>query len=74
MEMSSKLNENVAMQTITSLVDDEPPMVSEDAEPLTLLVGNEYEMGWRSVHIHGKNESVYIKETGAGLLLKVIAK
>ena len=74
MEMSSKLNENVAMQTITSLVDGEPPMVSKDAEPLTLLVGNEYEMGWRSVHIHGKNESVYIKETGAGLLLKVIAK
>jgi len=72
MEMSS--NENVEMHTITYLVSDEPPMVSKDAEPLSLLVGNEYEMGWRSVHIHGKNESVYIKETGAGLLLKVIAK
>ena len=59
MEMSSKLNENVAMQTITSLVDDEPPMVSEDAEPLTLLVGNEYEMGWRSVHPRQKRVGVH---------------
>ena len=30
------------------------PLISEEAEPLNKLIGNEYELGWRSVWIHTK--------------------
>lgn len=39
---------------------NEHPLVSQDAEPLKHLHGNEYELGWRSIWIHTPKEAVRI--------------
>lgn len=47
------------------------PMISEDAEPLTHVVGNEYDLTWRSVWVHGQRQSVRLLETPHGIRIEV---
>lgn len=67
---STKSMENEISLTITP--DD--PMVSPDAVPLTHVVGNEYDMTWRSVWIHGQKQSVRLLETSTGMKIEVMNK
>ena len=48
-------------------VEPSDPMVDENAAPLTHVIGNEYDMTWRSVWIHGTTQSVRLVETGSGM-------
>lgn len=50
------------------------PLISEDAEPLTKLIGNEYELGWRSVWIHTPDEAVRIVYRDSRLCVEVVRK
>lgn len=43
------------------------PLISEESEPLTHVVGNEFELGWRSVWIHTPRESIRLVYTPEGL-------
>ena len=52
----------------------EHPLISEDAEPLHHLIGNEYELGWRSVWIHTQQEAVRIEYRNSRLVLTVVRK
>lgn len=52
----------------------EHPLISEDAEPLHHLIGNEYELGWRSVWIHTPQEAVRIEYRNSRLVLTVVRK
>ena len=55
-------------------VQPQEPMFAEDAKPLTDVIGNEYDMTWRSVWIHGTTQSVRLVETGSGMKIEVMAK
>ena len=50
------------------------PLISEEAEPLIKLIGNEYELGWRSVWIHTPDEAVRIEYRNSRLVLSVVRK
>lgn len=50
------------------------PLISEEAEPLRKLIGNEYELGWRSVWIHTPDEAVRIEYRNSRLVLTVVRK
>lgn len=50
------------------------PLISEDAQPLTKLVGNEYELGWRSVWIHTPQEAVRLLYKNSRLEITVVRK
>ena len=50
------------------------PMISEEAYPLTRLIGNEYELGWRSVWIHTPDEAVRIEYRNSRLVVTVVRK
>jgi len=52
----------------------EHPLISEDAEPLHHLIGNEYELGWRSVWIHTPKEAVRIEYRNSRLVVTVVRK
>ena len=52
----------------------EHPLISEDAEPLHHLIGNEYELGWRSVWIHTPQEAVRIEYRNSRLVFTVVRK
>jgi hypothetical protein len=54
--------------------DITPPLISEAAEPLTHLIGNEYELGWRSVWIHTPDEAVRVQYRDSRLVLTVVRK
>jgi hypothetical protein len=43
------------------------PLISEESEPLVHIVGNEFDLGWRSVWIHTPRESVRLVYTPEGL-------
>jgi len=51
-----------------------PPLISEEAEPLLHLIGNEYELGWRSVWIHTPQEAVRIEYRNSRLVVTVVRK
>ena len=55
-------------------VEPSDPMVDENAAPLTHVIGNEYDMTWRSVWIHGTTQSVRLVETVSGMKIEVMAK
>jgi len=50
------------------------PMISEEAEPLQHLIGNEYQLGWRSVWIHTEKEAVRVEYRNSRLVLTVVRK
>lgn len=50
------------------------PLISEEAEPLTKLIGNEYELGWRSVWIHTPHEALRVEYRNSRLVLTVVRK
>lgn len=50
------------------------PLISEEAEPLVHLIGNEYELGWRSVWIHTEKEAVRVEYRNSRLVLTVVRK
>ena len=50
------------------------PMISEEAYPLKRLIGNEYELGWRSVWIHTPKEAVRIEYRNSRLVVTVVRK
>lgn len=50
------------------------PLISEAAEPLELLCGNEYQLGWRSVWIHTEKEAVRILYKNSRLEITVVRK
>lgn len=50
------------------------PLISEEAEPLNKLIGNEYELGWRSVWIHTPDEAVRIEYRNSRLVVTVVRK
>ena len=52
----------------------EHPLIIEDAEPLHHLIGNEYELGWRSVWIHTPKEAVRIEYRNSRLVVTVVRK
>lgn len=54
------------------MVDE--PMISESAEPLTHLIGNEYDLGWRSVWIHTPHEAVRVEYRNSRLVLTIVRK
>lgn len=65
------------MQNEISLIVPEPeeqPLVAEDAPPLVHVVGNEFDMQWRSVWIHGQKQSVRLLETSTGMKIEVMNK
>jgi len=66
---------NISMEN-EILIEVKPtdPMVAHDAAPLTHVVGNEYDMTWRSVWIHGTTQSVRLVETGSGMKIEVMQK
>ena len=53
------------------MVDE--PMISEFADPLKHLIGNEYELGWRSVWIHTPHEAVRVEYRNS-LVLTIVRK
>ena len=53
-------------------VKPQDPMVDADASPLTHVVGNEFDMTWRSVWIHGQKQSVRLLETSTGMKIEVM--
>ncbi len=54
------------------MVDE--PMISEFADPLKHLIGNEYELGWRSVWIHTPHEAVRVEYRNSRLVLTIVRK
>lgn len=65
------------MQNEISLIVPEPeeqPLVDEDAPPLVHVVGNEFDLQWRSVWIHGQKQSVRLLETSTGMKIEVMNK
>lgn len=50
------------------------PMISEEEQPLTHLIGNEYELGWRSVWVHTPDEAVRIEYRNSRLVVTVVRK
>lgn len=65
------------MQNEISLIVPEPeeqPLVAEDAAPLVHVVGNEFDLQWRSVWIHGQKQSVRLLETSTGMKIEVMNK
>lgn len=50
------------------------PLISEEAEPLKHLIGNEYELGWRSVWVHTPQEAVRIEYRNSRLVVTVVRK
>lgn len=50
------------------------PMISEEAEPLHHLIGNEYELGWRSVWIHTPKEAVRVEYRNSRVVITVVRK
>ena len=50
------------------------PLISEEEEPLTHLIGNEYMLGWRSVWIHTPKEAVRIEFRNSRLITTVVRK
>lgn len=50
------------------------PMISEEEQPLTHLLGNEYELGWRSVWVHTPDEAVRIEYRNSRLVVTVVRK
>ena len=68
-ESTTNSMENEISITITPEND---PWVSEDSPPLTHVVGNEYDMTWRSVWIHGQKQSVRLLETSTGIKIEVM--
>jgi hypothetical protein len=50
------------------------PLISEDAEPLHHLIGNEYQLGWRSVWIHTPQEAVRIEYRDSRIIMTVVRK
>ena len=52
----------------------EQPLISEEANPLIHLIGNEYQLGWRSVWIHTPDEAVRVEYRNSRLVLTVVRK
>lgn len=50
------------------------PLISEEAEPLIHLIGNEYQLGWRSVWLHTPDEAVRVEYRNSRLVLTVVRK
>ena len=50
------------------------PLISEEAEPLIHLIGNEYQLGWRSVWLHTPDEAVRIEYRNSRLVVTVVRK
>lgn len=50
------------------------PMISEEEEPLTHLIGNEYKLGWRSIWLHTDKEAVRVEYRNSRLVLTVVRK
>jgi hypothetical protein len=50
------------------------PLISEEADPLIHLIGNEYHLGWRSVWIHTPKEAVRIEYRNSRLIVTVSRK
>ena len=69
---SIKIMENEISLTVTQ--PEEQPLVAEDALPLVHVVGNEFDMQWRSVWIHGQKQSVRLLETSTGMKIEVMNK
>lgn len=50
------------------------PLISEEAQPLIHLIGNEYQLGWRSVWLHTPDEAVRIEYRNSRLVVTVVRK
>jgi hypothetical protein len=48
-------------------MSENKPLISEQSEPLTHIVGNEFDLCWRSVWIHTPRESIRIVYTPEGI-------